>query len=671
MKALRVLGVACACALLAAAPPHTTIYGFTQVSSDREFALEDRFLDIPSAAGALETAAALSARPHYAGSDGDYKLAYYVRDKFKEFGLDATVESFTARIDTPKKLSLSLIPTGAAPVKVPANTPLFNRKRKRKEIAANAPAIPAEPAVGFDLRELPDPNDPDTANPAVGLPFLSGSADGDVTGPIVYAGHGMPGDYQILSAHDVDVTGAIVLMRFGAEPRGQLVRRAQVHGAKAVVMFDDPADDGAGKGPAYPNGPWRPLNSVQRGSLGGGITVPVLPISAANARLLLATLHGPTAPRPWAGALSSGYPIARGPGAARVIVEMNRRTTTLWNTVAVIPGSLPNQELVIGAHRDAWVYGLGSSGGGVITLIEAARGLGNLRLTGWQPARTIVLAAWDGEEHGAFGSQAYIKRHGDDLRTDSIVYLNTEPSVTGRVFGSDAVAAIAQNIAEATHITPDPAQPGNTIYERWAFRTHGVLPPVIHPAGGSDRDAYLFGAGTPAANAGFSGPFGPYHSSYDTILYARTISDPEFALHRAAAQIYGVAALRFANSDAIPYHFSAYVPQMRGALRSLAAAARVRKLSLDTRGFERSIAGYAASAARSDFATTRASEAQAPDKQMEAARILNLTVYGVEGDATVTFPDVAHALRDGTQADVDLAVARARTSLERTSTLIR
>jgi N-acetylated-alpha-linked acidic dipeptidase len=672
MKALRVLGVACACAtLLAAAPPHTTIYGFTPLSSDREFVLENRFLDVPTAAGALETATALSARPHYAGSDGDYKLAYYVRDKFKEYGLDAAVESLTARIDTPKKLALELVPTGVRPVALPAYVAVGARKKRRAQLTAAAPAISPLPANGYDLRELPDPADADTANPAVGLPFLAGSADGDVTGPLVYAGHGLPADYQLLSAHGVDVPGAVLLMRYGAEPRGDLVRRAQTHGATAVILYDDPADDGAGKGATYPNGPWRPLHSVQRGSLGTGITIPVLPISAANAQQILGAIHGPTAPRPWTGALPVSYPFARGPAALRVVVEMNRRTTTLWNTIGVLPGSLPGQQLVIGAHRDAWVYGLGSGSGGVVTLLETARGLGNLRLTGWQPARTIVLAAWDGEELGAYGSLAYVKRHGEELRLGDVAYLNTEPSVTGTAFGADAVAAIAPTISDATHVVPDPARPGNTIYERWAFRTRGVLPPVTHPAGGSDRDAFLFNAGTPSANAGFSGPFGPYHSSYDTLQYARTISDPEFALHRAAAQIYGVAALRLADADVVPYHFSAYVAPMRSAIRSLAALARVRKLTLDARGFERSIAGFGASAGRSDAATTRASAAQQPANQMDAARALDLTVYGIDGSPAITFPDVARALRDGTQSDVDLAVNRARTTLDHASALIR
>lgn len=668
MKALRVLGVACACVLLAAAPPHTQIYGFSMTSSDAEFALEDRFLDIPSSAGALADAAALAAEPHYAGSDGDYKLALYVRDQFKAFGFDTSLETLTARIDVPKILTLALVPTGVS-ANIPPYVSLAKRKLFRRQ--KTAPGAPrAERDIGLDLRELPDPNDPDTANPAVGLPFLAGSADGNVTAPLVYAGHGMPADYALLDSHGIDPKGAVLLIRLGADTRGGLVRRAQAHGAAGALLYDDPADDGFGRGATYPNGPWRPLTSVQRGTVGEGITIPVLPISAANARTLLEALQGPTAPRPWAGALSVNYPFARGPAKVHMNVVMIRRQMTLWNTIGILHGTLPGQELVLGAQRDAWVYGIGAGGGGTITLLETARGLGELARTGWTPGRTIVFAAWDGEELGAYGSLAYLKRHGDEIRDSSIAYLNTEPAVTGKTFGADAVAAIAQTIAEASHVVPDPAQPGSTIYERWAFRTHGVLPPIDRGQGGVDPQPFLFGAGTPSADASFSGPFGPYHSSYDTLQFARTIADPQFDLHRAIAQLYGVAVLRLADADVVPYHFTAYIGQMNAALRGLGNLAHARKVNLDVRGFAASIKRFAASAARHDAATKRLKTAGDAERELEAARVLDLAVYGVDGDTAITFPDVVRAIREGDQNAVDIAVARARQTLDRTGALI-
>ena len=668
MKALRVLGAACAFVLLAAAPPHSQIYGFTETNSETEFALEDRFLDVPSAAGALDAAGALAAEPHYAGSDGDYKLALYVRDKFKEAGFDTTMETLTARVDVPKLEQLALVPTGVSS-NYPAYTPLVKRHLFRKQrIPPGAPHPEAD--IGLDLRELPDPSDPDTANPAVGLPFLAGSADGNVTAPLVYAGHGTPADYALLASHGIDPKGAILLIRLGADLRGALVLRAQARGAVGALLYDDPADDGSARGPTYPSGPFRPLTSVQRGSVGEGVTIPVLPISAANARTLLAALQGPSAPRPWTGALSVGYPFARGPAKVHMNVVLVRRMTTLWNDIGILHGTLPGQELVVGAQRDAWVYGIGAGGGGTVTLLETARGLGYLAHTGWTPGRTIVLAAWDGEELGSYGSLAYLKRHGDEIRDTSIAYLSTEPAVTGKTFGADAVAAIASTIVDASQVVPDPAQPGNSVYDRWAFRTRGALPPIQRGNGGVDPTPFLFGAGTPTADATFFGPFGPYHSSYDTLQFARTISDPQFDLHRATAQIYGIAVLRLADADVVPYHFYAYVGPMNSALRSLATLAHTRHINVDVRGFQTSIRRFAANALRHDQATKRVATAGDAERELEAARVLDLTTYGVDGATGISFPDIVRAVREGDQHAVDLAIARARQTLDRSGSLI-
>jgi N-acetylated-alpha-linked acidic dipeptidase len=666
-----ILCAAGACLLLASSPPRTALYGFGPVSSSTEYELESRFLDVPSAAGALAAATAVAAKPHYAGTDGDYKLALYVRDALASYGFDASIETLTARIDVPKKLALEVIPAGARPPGgPPAYVPLLERKKKKREQDNARKGIVTSPADGLDLREIPDAADPDTANPAVGLPFIAGSADGDVTGPLVYAGHGSETDYALLAAHAVDVHKAVLLIRYGADTRSALVRRAQAAGAAAVVLYDDPADDGAGRGTAYPNGPWRPMTSVQRGSVGEGITIPVLPISAANAQLLLGALHGPSAPRPWAGGLSASYPIVRGPATVRVVVSLQRKLTTLWNAVGVLHGTVPGQTVLVGAQRDAWVYGIGPGGGGVVTLLETARGLGELARTGWRPGRTIVFAAWDGEELGGYGSLAYVRRHGDELRTGNVAYLDTSPAVSGPAFGAEAVASIAQTIVEATHAVDDPAQPGNTVYDRYAFRTRGVLPALDRPAGGNDPAPFLFGVGTPTAKAGFTGPFGPYHSSFDTLQFARTIADPDFALHRAIAQMYGIATLRLADAAVIPYHFGAYVAPMRAALASLGAAARVRHISLDARGFDLSLRRFATAAARADAATARGNAAAEADMQLEAARLLDLNAYGIDGSAGITFPDIVRALRAGDQPAVDLAVARARTTLERAASLI-
>jgi N-acetylated-alpha-linked acidic dipeptidase len=677
MRALRLLSAAFALLLAGATPPQTTLYGFTVVSSDRERTQETAFLDTPSAAGALDTAAAIATQPHDAGSPGDYKTAVFMRDQLASFGFDATLETFTARVDVPKALALTLFPTGRTPAIASKDEEahgIFSRPRKPKATPAPAGASPTPepvPAVVIDLREPPIPSDADTANPAIGLPFLAGSADGDVAAPLVYAGFGSDADYDRLSDHGISVRGAIAIVRNGREFRGITARRAQARGIVGVLFYDDPAEDGPGRGAAYPNGPYRPLTSVRRGTVGEGVTIPVLPISAANAQTLIAALRGPaTAPPPWTGALAVRYPFARGPATARLSVQLSRKTTTLWNTIGVLTGARqPAATIVLGAHRDAWVFGAGDNGSGIETLIEAARGLGFLAKGGWRPARSIVVAGWDGEERGAGGTIAFVKQHAEDLRLGGVAYLDAEQTVTGSRFGTDVVAAIAPTVADATRMVPDPAQPGTTIYDRWAFRSR-VLPQrrLIDAAG--DRPTSLFDLGIPSANAGFSGILGPEHSSYDTVTFATTYSDPGFELHRTAAQLYGVIAMRLADADAVPYQFSAYTPLLQSAARSVAAAAKAAKRHLDTAGLGKSIARFGAAARRFDAGTARVATGPAADRALEAVRVVDVAAYGSDGNGNVTLPDIAHAIGGGDQAEIDRAVARVRTALERAGSLL-
>jgi N-acetylated-alpha-linked acidic dipeptidase len=693
MTALRVLSAALALLLAGAGLPYGTLYGFTVLSSDAERAAESQFLDIPSASGAMETGTAIASQPRVAGSPADYAAAVALRDQFRSFGFSATIEPLTARVDTPKLLALTYTPTGVATrasllPRLPRlpRLPAIFRKRQRKAprhtvavaaapsptpapVVAVAPTpVPSRP-VKLDLRELPIESDADTANPAIGLPFLAGSADGDVTGPLVYAARGSDADYALLASHDVSVKGAIAIVRVSHEFRGVVARRAQAHGVAGVLFYDDPSEDGPERGAAYPYGAYRPATAVRRGTVGEGVIIPVLPISAANAQLLLGALHGPTAPAPWRGGLAVGYPIARGPATARLTIKLARKSMTLWNTIAVMPGLRPQQSVVLGAHRDAWVYGAGDNASGVETLVEAARGLGYIAKSGWHPQRSIVMAAWDGEELGAYGTTAYVKSHGDEMRMGGVAYLAAEQTVIGPRFGSNAVAAIAGVVADATQVVDDPAQPGNSLFNRWARYTF-VMPPRVLGDIDDRTPSPLFALGIPSANAGFSGPFGVYDSAYDTTTYANTISDPGFALHRSAGQLYGIMAMRIADADVVPYRFAAYVPMMRTAVRRLVAEAKGGKTHVDANGLGVSIGRFAAAAQRFDTATTAATNAAAGEQALEAARTLDVAVYGADGYGSVTLPEVAHALAQGDQHDLDGAVARTRATIDHATELL-
>ncbi|HEY6233656.1 MAG TPA: PA domain-containing protein, partial [Candidatus Elarobacter sp.] len=366
MQALRPLGAFLAAAALIAVAPPSPLTGFTAVSSARERVDEARFLDLPSAQGALDHAAVIGAHPHYAGTPADHALAEYTRDRLREYGFDARIETFRTRVDTPRKLALELYADGR--VYAPRN---------------GAHRARGTPPAGLDLREVGDPSDPATLDPAVGLPFNAGSADGDVVEPLVYAHRGLPDDFARLRGAGVDVRGAVALVRYGAAFRGLLARNAQDAGAAGMILYGDPADDALARNEARPIGAWHPPAAVQRGTLGDGIRIPVLPVSSDNARTLLRALRGPNGPAGWGGALDAPYPLAKGPALVHLVVALNRTQTTLWNTVGVLRGTQAAQSVMLGAHRDAWVYGVGDNGAGTIVLLEAARGLGYLARSGW------------------------------------------------------------------------------------------------------------------------------------------------------------------------------------------------------------------------------------------------------------------------------------------------
>ncbi len=621
---------------LGLAPARSILRGFTSVGSARERTIESQFSDIPTAASALAQATVISARPHYAGTPADYALASWMRDELRSFGLDARLEALTARVDTPRELVLELAP----PADLAATAERSGRHAGVKEFP-----------VALQLAEAPEPADPATAIRAIGLPFNAGCADGDVRAPLVYAGRGRDTDYATLAGANVDVRGAVVLVRYGAQFRGLLAQRAQARGAAGVVFYDDPQDDGSARGPAYPAGPWRPATAVQRGWVGNGITIPTLPISAANAQLLLASLRGDPGPAGWSGALPVDYPLARGPGRVHLIVKLNRKPTTLWNTVAIVRGVHDDQRIVLGAHRDAWVFGAGDDGAGIAVLLEVARGFAFLRDGGWQPQRTIVIAGWDGEEIGLAGSRAYVAEHRFELERGGVGYLDADEPTTGSAFGAGAAPAIAPLLVDVSHAVPDPDAPATAVYDRWFAQTPAVAPVVTEPGGGDD-EAFRDGSGTPTAEFGFRGPFGVYHSSYDTLRYATTMSDPDFARDRAAAQLYGLAALRLADAQTVPYTLAGYTPLLRTSAARLPARHRA--------GVARAVERLARLSARLD-----ATIAQAPDdlwpRERRAVRALDALVYG--GSTSVRLDrelDAALALPDARDTGAALAQAAAR-----------
>ena len=317
--------------------------GFGAGTAQDEAQWERQARAIPDAANIRATVQKLSSQPHLAGTPGSKRTAEWILSRLKQYGLDANIETFEALLPMPRERVLELV----APTRFTAKL--------------------SEPAVALD---------PDSANPEIVPPYNAYSGDGDVTAPLVYANYGLPADYETLKEKGIDVSGKIVIVRYGAIFRGVKPRVAYEHGAIGCIIYSDPRDDGYFQGDSFPRGPYRPADGVQRGSVldlgvrpgdpsrlpaGDAPTtqqIPVLPISYADATPLLAALDGPVAPETWRGALPFTYHLGDGSAMVHLKVVMNNQMRPLYDVIARIPGSeFPDEWAMYGNHHDAWVFG--------------------------------------------------------------------------------------------------------------------------------------------------------------------------------------------------------------------------------------------------------------------------------------------------------------------------
>jgi N-acetylated-alpha-linked acidic dipeptidase len=509
----------------------------------------------------------MSARPHHVGSPYDKDNAEWMLARFKEWGWDAKIERFDVLFPTPKERLLEMV------------TPT------RFVARLEEPAVPVDPTSGQKSEQLPTYN--------------AYSADGDVTAPLVYVNYGRPEDYEQLERLGVPVKGAIVIARYGASWRGIKPKVAAEHGAVGCLIYSDPRDDGYFGGDVFPEGPMRARDGVQRGSVmdmpvypgdpltpGVGATpeakrlaikdvttitkIPVLPISYGDAQPLLAAMKGALAPAAWRGALPITYRIGPGPATVHLKLAFNWDIKPLYDVIARLAGATyPDEWIIRGNHHDAWVNGAGDPVSGMSAELEEARALGELRKQGWQPKRTIVYAAWDGEEPALLGSTEWVETHGAELEAHAVVYINTDSNGRGYLdmAGSHTLEPFINGVAKSVD---DPeakvsvwkrlqaARVANgTPEERSEARTRGDLR-IDALGSGSDFTPFLQHSGVPTLSLGYGGEddSGIYHSIYDDFYVYTHFEDTDFAYGRLAAQTVGTAVIRLADAEILPFDFT-------------------------------------------------------------------------------------------------------------------
>ena len=538
------------------------LIGFSADGSEAQQALEQQFDSHIDASDLEAWMRELTSKAQHVGSPGALENAEYVRDLFESWGFDAEIEVFHVLFPTPKERHVELLSPGSYT------------------------AVLEEPFIEGDESSRNREN--------MLPPFNAYSADGDVTGELVYVNQGIPADYEELAKRGISVEGKIVIARYGGSWRGIKPKVAFEHGAIACILYSDPRDDGYFQGDVYPEGPFKMEYGTQRGSVadmpqfpGDPLTpfvgakedtdrlsleeaptlmkIPVLPISYADALPLLEALEGPVAPPSWRGALPITYHIGPGPAQVRVKLAFNWDIKPAYNVIAKLEGSeFPDEWIMRGNHRDAWVFGAADPTSGTVAMMAEAKAVGELAKTGWRPRRTIVYGSWDAEEPGLLGSTEWVEYHRDELNEKLAVYINTDGNGRG-FFGMGGSHALQPFINQVARDVQDP-QTGATVLERRRARDlangssttpeSGDIP--ISPLGsGSDYTPFLQHLGISSLNIGFGGenPGGSYHSAYDSFEHYSRFGDPGFAYGVALAQVGGRSTLRLANADVLPFRF--------------------------------------------------------------------------------------------------------------------
>jgi N-acetylated-alpha-linked acidic dipeptidase len=234
--------------------------------------------------------------------------------------------------------------------------------------------------------------------------------------------------------------------------------------------------------------------------------------------------------------------------------------------IATIPGSTdPDQWVVYGNHHDAWVNGAEDPISGQVALEETARALGSLVKAGWKPARTVIFAAWDGEEWGLLGSTEWAERHAAELEQKAVVYYNSDTNDKGWLgaAGSHSLELFMEQVARDVR---DPATGKSVLtalldHERAEGHddsTAGKSFRLGALGSGSDYSAFIDHLAVPSISTGFGGatPSGIYHSIYDSYTFYDRFLDSGFAYGVTEAQTMATAVLRMADAPLLPYEFS-------------------------------------------------------------------------------------------------------------------
>lgn len=503
-----------------------------------------------TASGCEEFLKELTKAPHVAGSKRNAQLAEYLVNTLRRFGYQVKRHKYEVLLPYPIQVQVEMV----------------------------------EPAAfSASLREEPLELDLDTQARSV-FPYNAYSPDCDLTAPVIYVNYGRREDFERLAAMGIDCRGKIAMARYGHIFRGTKVKLATEFGAVGMILYSDPADDGFVQGDAYPHGKFRPATAVERGSIldisaypgdPGTPGKPSLPgseqldfdqmkslpnlpttcLSQADARPLLENMGGKSVPDGWQGGVPITYHLGNEQKVqVRMYLEMDYSLRQIENITASLTGlRCPDEVIIIGNHRDAWVHGAVDPGSGTAALLEAARVLADANANGQGLDRTIRFAFWDAEEFGMIGSTEYGEQFAEELTRDCVAYLNVDAAVSGPDLRIAGVPTLYNFCEDVLSSIADPLQ-GKTLADTMR-QADGNIPFGVLGSG-SDYTVFLDHLGIDCLDVSSSGPYGVYHSGYDTYVYMKRFGDPGFKHHKKVAEVIATMVNRLASARTLPFDFS-------------------------------------------------------------------------------------------------------------------
>ena len=560
-------------------------------------------LETPSADRAKEWSEYYTAGPHLAGKN--LSQAEWTRDRWQEFGIQSLIVQYEIYINYPVSHRLALLEGEES-------------KKVKYECVLEEDVLKGDPTTGLEDR----------------IPTFHGySASGNVTGQYVYVNFGTFWDFEDLVKAGVELEGKIALAKYSRVFRGLKVKRAQELGMIGAVIYTDPQEDGdvteANSHKPYPDGPARNPSSVQRGSvqfiskstiwqlctvfdltcpdiLPGDPTtpgypslpgvprtdphystpeIPSIPISYEDALPILRALngHGPKASDfngYWQGGGLShkGVEYNIGPTPPNVTLNLHNQqdyvVTPLWDVIGIINGTIPDEVLVMGNHRDAWIAGgAADPNSGSSALNEVIRSFGTALKRGWKPLRTIVFASWDGEEYGLIGSTEWVEEYLPWLSKTAVAYLNIDVATSGPSYRSAASPILNKAVHEATALVQSPNQTvkGQTVADTWDGD-------IMTMGSGSDFTAFQDFAGIPSVDMAFVGgpgqPVYHYHSNYDSFAWMDSFGDPSWAYHITISKILGLLALSVVETPVLGLNATEYAAGLAKYLDKIKASVK-------------------------------------------------------------------------------------------------